>query len=181
MGLKLSNSKLLWNFSYPLLCDQFNLEYNFDEDFSSLVFWKDFLPDLPQFASDSIRVAGLAYYADENPSYTNKLYVKSLYYREAVQLGRSLCLAKRCQISDEENSLDDSAIDTAGLYFLYHTLKADCFNCWPRVRLAFDKEMVLSIEEKSPAHLFPDATTRSFQRLWKMTYQIILNNKDLAS
>ncbi|MFT6388385.1 MAG: hypothetical protein ACJAUP_001766 [Cellvibrionaceae bacterium] len=175
LRLKPNSSQYLWNTAYPLLCHQFNLPHSYLDNELSESFWLGFLPILVQYPVDSMKIAGMAYYTDEKPAHIDKTYTDDPYYRESVKLGRSLCLAGRCQL------IDESTIEEVGLYFLYHALKQNHLSYWLRVRLAFDRELVLLTEKKDVAHLLSDSTRRTFQRLWKMINHLLLKSDSVAN
>lgn len=164
-----NSSNLLWNMSYPLLCHTFNLSLLEEERKLSDSFWMKYIPHLVQYPTDNIRAAGISYFADEKISFTHNEFSHLPYCRDLIQLGRSLSLASRCQlVNDQENK----SIEFVGLYFLYHALKSNYYSYWLRIRLAFDREMVLNTEKIEVSHLFSDSTVRSFQRLWKMIHHL---------
>lgn len=168
LRLKSTSSRYLWNAAYPLLCHQFSLPRAYLDNQLLGSFWMRFLPILVQSPVESTKIAGLAYYTDAKPSHIGKTYTDDPHYREAVRFGRSLSLAGRCQL------LDESTIEELGLYFLYHALKPNHLSYWLRVRLAFDRELILQTEKKDAAHLMADSTMRTFQRLWKMIDHLLL-------
>ncbi len=170
--LSADTSSFIWKQFYPTLCEQYGLgaKYPLGRD-DVPKFWKEYLPQLVKAPMPAATFAGVAFLIQNNltlPAMDSEDDVNDAeklslpLKRNAYRIGQCLMLQRRFEAIDSVNP------NIVGLWLLSESINDVYPPGWRRVRLAFDKSLVLGLESMTFRYAKSDAGGRCLKRLWVM-------------
>lgn len=164
---------MVWNQQYHILCDELGLYLNFDDEYDNVPeFWRAFLPELITKPNLPVLLAGtsllikndLSCVAPSAEDYQGNPLpeLNSDQRRQALRLNQCLSLTRRFP------SLGESDPIVVGLWFLYKALIEAYPAAWMRIRLAYDRRAVQSVEGGQFTYVETESSGRTFKRIWHL-------------